>query len=239
MLTWRQLAVSTWALFHLSGRIIFRRKPLFIMAGVLAYYGILYAFAVYRPGEGFGVDQALFVLVEIPGAILAIYLTMDLLAKERDHNTLETLFSTASSHYLIWAVRLVSVYVVLAVTLLIMSTVSYFLFAELPVLWGGLNAFLPAFLVANLTFFFSVYCRSANTAGMLGLGFLILVLLSADALRETSYFLFLKPFDLPVGIEDSLWAERVLINRLTVFGAGVLLIFLALRRMEKRERLLS
>lgn len=32
--------------------------------------------------------------------------------------------------------------------------------------WGGLNAFLPAFLLANLTFQLSMFTRSANTADM-------------------------------------------------------------------------
>ena len=239
MLTWRDLALSFLQLGRLSFRIVFHRKLLFMGLGVLAYYGILYALAILRPGEGFSVEQALYVLVEIPGTVLAIYLAMDLVVGERDRNTLEILFSTSTSHYGIWIVRMLVVYVVLAGTLLIMSALSYVLFAELPFIRGGLNAFLPAFLLVNLTFFFSILTRSSNTAGMLSLGLIILVLLSAETLEETPYFLFLNPFDRPMNADASGWSEMVLLNRLGIVGAGVLLLFLGLRKMVYRERLLS
>jgi len=239
MLSWRDLASSVWSLLALSARIVLRRKLLFMALGVAGYYAILYAVAVYEPNAGFSVDEALIVLVEIPGCVLGIYLAMDLMARERDRDTLETLYSTASSHYLVWTVRLVAVHGVLLATLMLMSTASYFLFAEFPSVWGGLNAFLPAFLIANLTFYFSVWCRSSNTAGMLGLGFLILVMIFIEPLYESAWFLFLKPFEAPITVQDPAWGEKVLVNRLTVFGLGLLWLFLALRRMDKREKLLA
>jgi len=135
---------------------------------------------------------------------------------------------------------MLSVYSVLLGTLMIMSVISYFFFAEFPFVWGGLNAFLPAFLVANLTFFFSVFTRSANAAGMLALGAMIFVLMIHEELLEgTNFDPFLKPFELPMAGEDPLWVEKVIINRMGIFIIGVTLLFLALRRMERREKLLN
>jgi hypothetical protein len=74
---------------------------------------------------------------------------------------------------------------------------------------------------------------------MLSLGAIIGVLLSAEQLRETYYFLFLNPFELPLGIDAAVWTEMVLINRLGLLAGGGLLLFLGLRRMAQRERLLS
>lgn len=239
VLPWREVIGSLAALFRLSGRVIFRRKLLFMALGILAYYAILYAFATYDPDDGFGVEDALFVLVELPGCVLGIYLAMDLVAKERDRNTLEVLFSTASSHYTVWTIRMLMVYFVLLVTLLAMSTIAYFFFAEFPFIWGGLNAFLPAFLLANLTFYCSVFTRSANAAGMLALGFVILVLMTYEGFQGTNWDLFMKPFEIPVTGEDPAWAEKMLINRVSVFVAGAGMLFLALRRMEQREKLLT
>ncbi len=239
VLSWRDLLSSTWRLYYLSFRITFRRKIFFMTAGVLTYYVLLYVLSVYQPGEGLSVEGALFVLLELPGSVLGIYLAMDLVAKERDRQTLETLFSTASSHYLIWIVRLLSVYAVLLLALLVMSTISYFFFAEFPFILGGLNAFLPAFLFANVTFFFSAYARGANTAGMLGVGVLLLVLMTSELFEGTSYYIFMNPFEMPAGGAEFLWYEKVLLNRLGVFAAGALLLFLALRRMEQREKFLG
>ena len=239
MLTWTALIGSVVALCWLSARIVLHRKLLFMAAGIAIYYAILYGLAVFRPDEGFTAGKALYVLVEIPGAVLAIYLTMDLVAGERDRRTLETLFSSSTSHYGIWTLRMVAVYLVLAATLLVMSLAAYFLFAEFPFVLGGLNAFAPAFLIVNLTFFFSVFCRSSNTAGMLSLAVIVGVLLSAEQLQETYYFLFLNPFNLPMGVDEAVWAEMVLLNRTALVLGGGLLLFLGLRRMAQRERLLS
>ena len=239
MLSWHELIASLWRLTLLSSHIIFHRKLLFMALGIVVYYSALYAFAIFRPSDGFSTEQALHVLVEIPGTVLAIYLAMDLVARERDQAALEILFSTSMSHYGIWMVRLVAVYAILALTLLAMSTAAYFLFAEFAFVRGGLNAWLPAFLVANLTFFCAVSCRSSNTAGMLALAFIVLVLFSWKSLYNTPYFLFLNPFETPMGTDDALWAEKVLLNRLGLVSSGIFFLFLGLRRMELRERLLS
>ena len=239
VLTWTTLLASVIWQGRLSARIIFHRRLPFMVVGIAVYYAILYALAVLRPDEGFSTGKTLYVLVEIPGAVLAIYMSMDLVAGERDRRRLETLFSTSTSHYGIWAMRMVAVYVVLSVTLLGMSAAAYFFFAELPLVLGGFNAFVPAFFITNMTFFFSVICRSSNTAGMLSLGVIVGVLLSAEALRETYYFLFLNPFSLPLGIDYAVWVERVLINRVALVVGGGLLLFAGLRRMVARERLLS
>ena len=94
MLPWRELTNSLVSLFRLSGRVVFRRKLLFMMLGLLTFYTILYLFAVYQPNSGFGVDDALFILVELPGTVLGIYLAMDLIARERDQHTLEAVSYT-------------------------------------------------------------------------------------------------------------------------------------------------
>jgi len=239
VLSWGELFASVWTFSCLSCRIVFHRKLFFMVGGVLCYYAVLYGLAVFRPGEGFSAGRALHVLVEIPGTVLAIYLAMDIVARERDRNSLEILFSTSTSHYSIWIFRLISIYAVLLLTLMVQSTLAYFLFAEFPFVWGGLNAFVPAFLVVNLTFFLAILCRSGNTAGMLALAFIIAVLLSAEYLKDTPYSLFLNPLDPPLGTDDSLWYEEALCNRLAVAAAGLLCCFFALRQMESRERLLA
>lgn len=239
MLSWGSLLASFVALCRRSASVVFHRKLPFMAVGIGLYYGALYALAVLRPGEGLGVGQAAFVLVEIPGAVLAIYLTMDQIAAERDGRTLETLFSTATSHYGLWTVRLTAVFAVLAAVLVGMSAAAYVLFAEFPFVWAGFNAFVPAFLFGNLTFCLSVYCRSGNTAGMLALAVMIVVLLSAQGLQGSVYYLFLNPFVPPLGLDLAAWEQTVWINRGWIAAAGCVLGFLGLRRMEDRERLLG
>ena len=238
-LTYRDLWRSAILMGYLSLRIVFHRKLMFGAVGVLGYYAVLDAFLVFQPGEGFSVEDALNILVQIPMAVLAIYLSMDIIASERDRDTLETLFSTASSHYTIWMTRMMSLHGILVLSAMAMSSLSYVLFAEFPFILGGLNAVFPAYFMANLTFYFAVSVRSSNAAGMLSLGCLLLVLMFSSSLSGTVYNLFLNPFNVPASVDLSLWDDRVLINRVSIAGLGGLLLFLALRKMERRERLLT
>ena len=238
-LTYRDLLGSVYQTITLSLRISFHRKLKFGVLGVLGYYVLLYVILTVNPSAGFSVESALNVLVQIPMATLAVYLAMDLVASERDQDTLETLFSTASTHYTIWMVRMTCLHGILIVASLVMSSLSYVLFAEFPFFFGGLNAAVPAYMIANLTFYFAVKVRSSNAAGMLSLGGLLVALMFSSSLSGTLYDPFLNPFNIPDTIDLALWADRVLLNRALVFGVGGLLLYLALRRMERRERLLN
>jgi hypothetical protein len=42
-----------------------------------------------------------------------------------------------------------------------------------------------------------------------------------------------------MGVDEAVWEETVLLNRLGIAGLGALLLLFALRRMESRERLLT
>ena len=58
MLTWTTLFASLVAQCRLSAQIVFHRKLLLMVLGIAAYYGVLYALAVFRPDEGFSAGQA-------------------------------------------------------------------------------------------------------------------------------------------------------------------------------------
>ncbi len=238
-LTYKDLWQSSIAIVVLSLRIVFHRKLRFGVFGVLGYYAILYAIMTFNPSDGFSVEDALNILVQIPIAALAVYLSMDLVALERDRETLETLFSTASTHYNIWIVRLTALHGILVASSLVMSGLSYILFAEFPFVLGGLNAFVPAYMIANLTFYFAVSVRSSNAAGMLAIGCLLLVLMFGSNLTNQGYNPLINPFNIPNNVDLTIWEDTVLLNRVSVIGIGVLLLYLGLRKMERRERLLT
>ena len=73
-LTYKDLWQSSIAMVVLSLRIVFHRKLRFGVFGVLGYYAILYAIMTFNPSDGFSVEDALNILVQIPIAALAVYL---------------------------------------------------------------------------------------------------------------------------------------------------------------------
>jgi len=239
MLSWLELVGSYARLAWLSARIVLHRKLVFMTLAAVAYYAGQYAFAVLRPGEGFGVGEALYVLVEVPGVLAAVYLSMDLVPGERQRRTLETLYATSSTQRQVWLVRVAAVCAVLVMAILALSLTAYLCFAEFPWVAGGLNAAVPALLFASLTLYLSIAWRSANAAAMLSLASLVVILLAAASLEGTAWFPFIKYFAPPMGTDAALWAETALANRLVLIATAGLLLHLALQRLDRRERLLT
>ncbi len=73
---------------------------------------------------------------------------------------------------------------------------------------------------------------------MLSLGVLIMAIITGENFPNTPYFLFLNPFEAPLSFDETIWLEKVWINRLGYMSISVLCLFLSMRRMENRERIL-
>ena len=74
---------------------------------------------------------------------------------------------------------------------------------------------------------------------MLATGVMGLTLVASQSMPDSPFLLFLDTFDPPVGMEDTLWGDRVLLNRMAVAVLSGLLLLIGLRKMEARERLVS
>jgi hypothetical protein len=134
--------------------------------------------------------------------------------------------------------RLFAICALLLFTLLGMSISAYFLFAEFPYFWGGLNGFVSAFFLVGVTFLFSVLCKGGNAAGMLSLGVLILAIIISENFPNSPHFLFLNPFEGHLSLDENIWLEKVWINRIGYVSVGILCIFLSMRKMDNRENIL-
>ena len=68
---------------------------------------------------------------------------------------------------------------------------------------------------------------------------LLLVLMFGSNLTNQGYNPLINPFNIPNNVDLTIWEDTVLLNRVSVIGIGVLLLYLGLRKMERRERLLT
>jgi hypothetical protein len=233
-----QLAV-TWEIFRLQARVIFSQKFVWFLAGLVAYFVVVYVVNYNQPMIDRMAQQDVFYwLLEFPLSALAVYLNMQLITAEKDSRTLEVMFTTAGSRYKVWLLRIGTLAVILLALSFGLSAMSFFTFTDLPIFGMGLNAFVPTFFVGNMTLYFAVRFRSGFAAGMISAGLLVMVLMFSELYNETRYFLYFNPYDVPRRLDPETWNFWMWQNRIAVFLMGGFLLFSALRGMEVRERLL-
>jgi ABC-type transport system involved in multi-copper enzyme maturation permease subunit len=233
-----RLAVA-WEIFRLQAQIIFSHKFIWFMLGILTYFIVAYAINYNQSMiDRLAMEDVLPVLLELPLAALAVFLSMQVITSEKDNRTLEVMFTTAGSRYKVWLLRFGTLNLLLFILAFVFALIAFFAFTDIPVLGMALHAFVPTFFAGSMTLYFAVRFRSGLAAGMVSAGLLTLILMFAELLSETRYFLFLNPYDVPRQLDPETWNLWMWQNRIGILCAGGFLLFAALRGMEVRERLL-
>ncbi len=233
-----QLRIA-WEILRLQAQILFSKKFLWFIGGILGYFVIAYIINYRQPIlDRLTPEDALPWLLEFPLTILAIYLNMQLIASEKENRTLEVMFTTAGSRYKVWLLRLGTLNLLLLTLAFLLSGLAFFAFADIEILGTAIHGFVPSYFVGAMTLFFSVKFRGGFAAGMVAAGLVTLTFMFNEALRDTRYFMYFNPYFLPRQIDPETWNLWMWQNRITVLAAGMALQFFALRGLQDRERLL-
>ncbi|MFQ5753998.1 MAG: hypothetical protein ACE5HI_18580 [bacterium] len=235
---WQKFKVA-WEIFHLQAQIIFSKKFIWYLAGILIYFVVVYIIN-YRQSmiDRMTQEDILPWLLQFPLSILAVYLNMQLIAGEKENRTLEVMFTTAGSRYKVWLLRVTTLNLLLLLIAFGLSGVAFFTIADIAVIGTALHGFIPTFFVGSMTLYFSVRFRSGFAAGMISAGLLILILMFSEAFNETRYFLYFNPYDVPRRLDPETWRLWMWQNRIALIFLGIFLHFFALRGLEAREDLL-
>ncbi|KAA3619848.1 MAG: hypothetical protein DWQ05_03750 [Calditrichaeota bacterium] len=225
--------------FRLNTRIVFSNRFAWFLFGLIAY--IIFLYVVNYQNEIYDrmrPDFIFYMLVQLPLSAIAVFLCMNLISSEKDNRTLEITFTTAGSRYKIWLIRFGSLCVLFLLLAIVLSSIGFFFFVELPIWSLAFHAYVPVFFIAGMVFYFAVKFRSGLAAGMVSGIVLFFMFTFHEPLEDTRYTLFFNPFDVPHNIDASVWYDWTWQNRIGLLVLGGLFIFAALRGMNNRERLL-
>ena len=218
-------------------RIVFGRKVLVLLAGVLIYFAA--ACIVLNRMEASTLDDALFWLVWIPTTVVTVFLSMDLLMSEHSSGVLETLFTVSASRHRIWLIKFAVVMLLSCLLALLLIVLTYLFAVDLPILLTWIYVIPPLVFVASGTVLLSVIFKSGNIAVLLVTAFLLLEVLIRRAGSHRVTYLFHNPFDKPVDIEPFIWARTVFYNKVFYTAWGCVWFAIALWLIQRRERLLE
>lgn len=218
-------------------KVIFGNKFIFFLLAAVGFFllvAVINLFSNSNPTEG-----TVYFLLIFPGLLLVFYPTAFGIQNDVDARMIEILFGIPNYRYKVWLVRMVLVYLVVAALLFILSALSGFAIVTVPVFEMVFQLMFPIFFLGCLAFMISTIVRNGNGTAVVmcvvGLVFWIL----AEPLSRSKWNIFLNPFNVPSNMNETIWADITLNNRVYLAAGTAIAILWGLLNLQRREKIIG
>lgn len=215
-------------------KVIFGNRFVWFVLAAIAFYFFIAINNIYdgnQPDEGF-----IYGLQIMPGLLLIFYPMTFGIQNDLDAGILEILFGIPDYRYKVWLVRLILVFALVGLMMFGLTAMSYFLLAPVGILEITWNVMFPIYFMGSLAFLFSTIIKNGNGTAVvmviIGVGLLIL----SGILDRTMWNIFLNPFDIPNRLNEMIWKEITLKNRIFLAVGTVIFVLYGLFNLQKREK---
>lgn len=231
-------AANLWTLFlkmvKYNMKVIFGNRFIWFVLAAIAFYFFIAVTNIYdgnQPDEGF-----IYGLQIMPGLLLIFYPMTFGIQNDLDAGILEILFGIPDYRYKVWLVRLVLVFVLVALMMLGLTVMSYYLLAPVSIFELTGQVMFPVYFLGSLAFLFSTIIKNGNGTAVvmviIGVGLLIL----SGILQRTMWNIFLNPFEIPDRLNEMVWREIAMKNRIFLAVGSLLFVLYGLFNLQKREK---
>ena len=224
-----------WKMIVYNLRIIFANKFIWFLAGAVVFYlglSVIYVFSndVSRMDDLYGVFL-------FSGMLLVFYPTVFGIQNDLDARTIEILFGIPDYRYKVWLIRIILIFFVAFLIMLLFTLLSSFLIVKFRILRMTIQVLIPIFFLGMLSFMLSTVVRNGNgTAVIMIIISLIFFVFSDSSFAKSQWNIFLNPFELPRGVNETSWAIITFKNRIILVTGSVLFLLGALLNLQKREK---
>jgi len=224
-----------WKMVVYNLRIIFANRFIWFLTGSVVFYlglSVIYVFAndVSRMEDLYGVFL-------FSGLLLVFYPAVFGIQNDLDARTIEILFGIPNYRYKVWLVRIVLIFLVAFAIMLGFTFLSSVLIVKFRILKVSLQIMIPVLFMGLLGFMLSTVVRNGNgTAVILIIIGLIFMMMSDSELGRSQWNIFLNPFHVPYGVNETSWALITFKNRIILLTGSVIFLLAALLNLQKREK---
>jgi hypothetical protein len=224
-----------WKMVVYNLRIIFANKFIWFLAGSVAFYlglSVIYVFSsdISRMDDLYGVFL-------FSGLLLVFYPATFGIQNDQDARTIEILFGIPNYRYKVWLVRIILIFLVAFLIMLVFTFLSSVLIVKFRIFRVTLQVMAPVLFMGMLAFMLSTVVRNGNGTAVImiiiGLVFMILI---DSSLGRSQWNIFLNPFEVPRGINETSWALITFKNRIILMTGSVIFLLGALLNLQNREK---
>ena len=231
-------AANVWTLFRkmvkYNMKVIFGNRFIWFVLAAIAFYFFIAITSIY---DGNQLDEGFIYGLQItPGLLLIFYPMTFGIQNDLDAGILEILFGIPDYRYKVWLVRLILVFVLVGLMMVGLTVMSYYLLVPVSIFEISWHVMFPIYFLGALAFLFSTIIKNGNGTAVvmviIGVGLLIL----SEILQRTMWNIFLNPFDIPNRLNEMVWKEITMKNRIFLAVGTVLFVLYGLFNLQKREK---
>lgn len=232
--------VNFWTLFRkmikYNMKVIFGSRFVWFVLAAMAFYFFIAITNIYDNGT---IDEGFIYGLQItPGLLLIFYPMTFGIQNDLDAGILEILFGIPDYRYKVWLVRLLLVFVLVFLMMLGLTVMSYYLLTPVSILELASQVMFPVYFLGSMAFMFSTIIKNGNGTAVvmviIGVGLLIL----SGMFERTMWNIFLNPFEIPNRLNEMVWQEIAMKNRIFQAVGSLLFILYGLFNLQNREKFL-
>lgn len=231
-------AANVWTLFRklvkYNMKVIFGNRFIWFVLAAIAFYFFIAITNIY---DGNQIDEGFIYGLQImPGLLLIFYPMTFGIQNDLDAGILEILFGIPDYRYKVWLVRLLLVFALVGLMMVGLTAMSYFLLTPVSILDISWNVMFPIYFLGSLAFMFSTIIKNGNGTAVVMVILGVCLLIVSEILDRTMWNIFLNPFDIPNRLNEMVWQEITLKNRIFLAVGTMLFVLYGLFNLQKREK---
>lgn len=215
-------------------KVIFGNRFIWFVLAAIAFYFFIAVTSIYDNNlidEGF-----IYGLQIMPGLLLIFYPMTFGIQNDLDAGILEILFGIPDYRYKVWLVRLVLVFTLVFLMMIGLTVMSYYLLAPVNIFELSFHVMFPIYFLGSMAFLFSTIIKNGNGTAVVMVIIGVLMLILSGIMNRTMWNIFLNPYDIPNRLNEMVWQEITLKNRIFLAVGTLLFILYGLFNLQKREK---
>ncbi len=180
-------------------------------------------------------EGSIYYLLLFPGILIIFYPTTFGIQNDEDARMLEIIFGIPNYRYKVWVVRMALIYLVVVVILVFLGMICSLFLVGISVFEMVFQLLFPIFFLGSLAFMLSTIIRNGNGTAVAMVIIGMVLWIASGSLQQSDLNLFLNPFTLPSEVNEAVWADLTVNNRLYLFAGMVLANLYGLLKLQKRE----
>ncbi len=231
-------AANIWTLFRkmvkYNMKIIFGNRFIWFVLAAIAFYFFIAVTSIY---DGNQLDEGFVYGLQItPGLLLIFYPMTFGIQNDLDAGILEILFGIPDYRYKVWLVRLILVFALVGLMMVGLTVMSYSLLTPVNILEVTGQVLFPIFFLGAMAFLFSTIIKNGNGTAVVMVIIGVVLLIFSEMLAKTMWNIFLNPFDIPDRLNEMVWKEITMKNRIFLAVGTLLFVLYGLFNLQKREK---
>ncbi len=215
-------------------KVIFGNRFIWFVLAAIAFYFFIAVTNIY---QGHQMDEGFIYRLQIMPGILLIFYPMTFgIQNDLDAGILEILFGIPDYRYKVWLVRLILVFALVFLMMIGLTLMSNYLLVPINVFELSLQVMFPIYFLGTMAFLFSTIIKNGNGTAVVMVIIGVLLLILSGMLGRTMWNIFLNPFDIPYRLNEMIWQETTMKNRIFLGVGSLLFVLYGLFNLQKREK---